>query len=111
METNFETIERERGAVARERIMSDLQALARDAEGLLKVTASDMSERAKDARARVSAALERAKSTCAHLQEETVSMTKAAAKKTDAVVREHPYESIGVAFGIGLLFGVVVARR
>jgi ElaB/YqjD/DUF883 family membrane-anchored ribosome-binding protein len=111
METNFETIEKERGAVARERIMSDLQTLTRDAEDLLKATASDVSEKAKDARARVSAALERAKTTCAQLQEKTASTAKAAAKKADTVIREHPYESIGVAFGVGLLLGVVVARK
>ena len=26
-------------------------------------------------------------------------------------IREHPYESIGVAFGVGLLIGVLVGRR
>jgi len=27
------------------------------------------------------------------------------------VIRTHPYESIGVAFGIGLLIGVLVTRK
>jgi ElaB/YqjD/DUF883 family membrane-anchored ribosome-binding protein len=27
------------------------------------------------------------------------------------VIRDHPYESIGVAFGLGLLIGVLVARK
>jgi ElaB/YqjD/DUF883 family membrane-anchored ribosome-binding protein len=111
METNFETIENSRGAVAREQIKVDLESLMLDAEELLKATASDVSEKAKEARARVSAALERAKTTCAHLQEKTASTAKAAAKKADTVIREHPYESIGVAFGVGLLLGVVVARK
>ena len=111
METNYEAIEKAHGAIARERVMADLQTLARDAEDLLKATAGDVSEKAKEARARVSAALERAKTTCTHLQEQTVATAKAAAKKADTVIREHPYESIGVAFGIGLLLGVVVARK
>ena len=36
---------------------------------------------------------------------------KAAAKRADTVIRDHPYESIGIAFGIGLLVGVLVKRK
>jgi ElaB/YqjD/DUF883 family membrane-anchored ribosome-binding protein len=111
METNFETIEKSHGAVARERVRADLENLTRDAEDLLKATAGDVSEKAKEARSRVAAALERAKTTCAHMQEQTVATAKAAAKKADTVIREHPYESIGVAFGVGLLLGVLVTRK
>lgn len=111
METNFETIETSHGAVARERIKGDLENLTRDAEDLLKATAGDMSEKTNAIRSRVAAALERAKTTCTHLQEQTLATAKAAAKKADVVIREHPYESIGVAFGIGLLIGVLVTRK
>ena len=37
--------------------------------------------------------------------------TIAVAKATDRTIREHPYESIGIAFGLGLLVGVLVARK
>ncbi len=33
------------------------------------------------------------------------------AKAADRVIREHPYQTIGVAFGLGLLIGVLVSRR
>ena len=56
---------------------------------------------------RLATALESAKETCQRLEEKTV----AAAKVTDQTIREHPYESIGVAFGLGLLVCVLVARR
>lgn len=36
---------------------------------------------------------------------------KEQAKAADRVVREHPYQTVGVAFGIGILIGVLVARR
>ena len=111
METNYEAIEQSHGAIARERVRADLENLTRDAEELLRATAGDVSEKAKDARARVVAALERAKGTCAQMQEQTVATAKAAAKKADSVIREHPYESIGVAFGVGLLIGVLVTRK
>jgi ElaB/YqjD/DUF883 family membrane-anchored ribosome-binding protein len=78
-----------------------------DAEELLKATAGEAGEKAKELRKRLGVALESAKETCGHLQEKTVEVAKA----TDKVIREHPYESVGVAFGIGLLIGVLVGRR
>jgi ElaB/YqjD/DUF883 family membrane-anchored ribosome-binding protein len=57
-------------------------------------------------RAKLEAAVERAKAVCARLEEKTVE----AAKVTDKAIREHPYESIGIAFGAGLLIGVLAMR-
>lgn len=111
METNYAEIEKAHSAIARERVLADLQTLSRDAEDLLKATAGDVSDKAKEARTRLSAALERAKTTYSHLQESTIASARAAAKKADTVIRDHPYESIGVAFGLGLLIGVLVTRK
>ena len=111
METHFENMEHAHTTLARERVMADLKSLVRDSEDLLKATAGDMSEKAKEVRSRISAALERAKETCAHLQEQGAATARAAAKKADTVIRDHPYESIGVAFGIGLLIGALVSRK
>jgi ElaB/YqjD/DUF883 family membrane-anchored ribosome-binding protein len=111
MEANTDTHEKSASALARERVLADLQTLTHDAEDLLKATVGDVSEKAKEARARVVAALERAKTTCSHLQEQTGATAKAAAQKADSMIRSHPYESIGIAFGIGLLLGVVLTRK
>jgi len=111
METHFEDLENAHSSLARERVVADLKALVRDSEDLLKATSGDVSEKAKEARARVLAALERAKESCSSIQDETVATAKAAARKADTVIRSHPYESIGVAFGIGLLIGVLVTRK
>ena len=73
----------------------------------MKATAGQGGEKASEARSRLAAALESAKATCDRLQEKTI----AAAKATDRCIREHPYESIGVAFGLGLLIGVLIGRR
>jgi uncharacterized protein (TIGR03382 family) len=97
--------------LARERVMADLKTLATDAEELLKATAGDVSEKAKEARSRVSAALDRAKATYADLQEHGIESARAAAKQADQAIRTHPYESVGIAFGLGLLLGAVLRRR
>jgi ElaB/YqjD/DUF883 family membrane-anchored ribosome-binding protein len=57
-------------------------------------------------RAKLDAAVEKAKAVCERLQEQTV----AAAKASDRAVREHPYQAIGIAFGVGVLIGVLVGR-
>ena len=33
------------------------------------------------------------------------------AKAADRVIRDHPYQTIGIAFGLGLLIGVLARRR
>ena len=92
---------------ANQRLAGDLKNVMRDAEDLLKATAGQASEKVAEVRTRLSGALDSAKVTCQHLGDKTVE----AAKATDKVIRDHPYESIGAAFGIGLLIGVLVARR
>jgi ElaB/YqjD/DUF883 family membrane-anchored ribosome-binding protein len=102
METEFSTFQQ--ADPPSERVKEDLRALVRDAEELLRATAGDVSEKARTARSKLAEAIERAKKTC---QEKTV----AAAKATDKVIRNHPYESMGVAFGVGLLVGVLISRK
>jgi ElaB/YqjD/DUF883 family membrane-anchored ribosome-binding protein len=111
METHFENLVQAHGVMARERVLRDLKTLARDAEDLLKASAGDLGEKAKVARVRLAGALERAKETGAELQDLTIASAKAAAKRADTVIRHYPYESIGVAFGIGLLVGVLASRK
>jgi len=92
---------------ANQRLASDLRMIMRDAEDLLKATAGEAGEKVKEVRSRLATALESAKATYERVQDKTVQ----AAKATDHVIREHPYESIGVPFGVGLLIGVLVGRR
>ena len=57
-------------------------------------------------RAKLESAIEKAKDACERLEEKTV----AAAKTADKAVRTHPYQAIGIAFGVGLLVGVLATR-
>jgi ElaB/YqjD/DUF883 family membrane-anchored ribosome-binding protein len=109
METHFHNIEAAYHGVARERVVADLQRLIRDAEELLRSTAR--SEGAQEHRARLAAALEQARATCAQLQREGWTALRTAASRMDATVREHPYPALGIAFGLGVLVGVLASRR
>ena len=90
-----------------EKLMTDLKTVTRDAEAILHATAGQAGDKMGELRARLSSALDSAKATCRRLEEKAV----AGAKVADKTIREHPYESIGAAFGIGLLIGVLVGRR
>jgi ElaB/YqjD/DUF883 family membrane-anchored ribosome-binding protein len=90
-----------------EKLMSDLKAVTRDAEAILQATTGQADEKVGELRARLSSVLDSARATGARLQEKAV----AGAKVADKTIREHPYESVGVAFGVGLLIGVLVGRR
>lgn len=89
------------------RIKRGLGAVAEDGEEQLNVTEGHGSEKIAELRARLSAALDATKAAAQRLEEKTV----AAARATDRCIREHPYETIGIAFGLGLLIGVLATRR
>jgi ElaB/YqjD/DUF883 family membrane-anchored ribosome-binding protein len=90
-----------------EKLLQDLKAVVRDGEELLKAGARDLGERGSAARERLAAALEVAKETRLKLQEQAIH----GARATDEVIREHPYQSIGIAFGVGLLIGILFNRK
>ena len=90
-----------------EKLGTDLKELSRDAEAILQATAGQAGEKMTELHSRLSKTLESAKATYQRLEEKTV----AGAKVADKTIREHPYESIGIAFGVGLLIGVLVGRR
>ena len=93
--------------VSTEKLVTDLKRVVRDSEVFLQDSAGAVGEKAHALRERLAATLESAKVACRRLEEKAIESAKA----TDKVIREHPYQSIGVAFGIGLLIGVLVTRK
>jgi ElaB/YqjD/DUF883 family membrane-anchored ribosome-binding protein len=89
------------------KLAQDFKVVIRDAEALMRATAGDLGEKAREARNRLATSLESAQAGFSRVEDQAI----ASAKATDKVIREHPYESIGVAFGLGLLIGVLVARK
>ena len=82
--------------------------LIRDGADPFEILAVTFSVKAaQELRDRLAAALESAKASCQRVEAKAI----AGAKVADNTIRAHPYESIGVAFGVGLLIGVLVGRR
>ena len=89
-----------------ERLVSDLKRVVHDSQDLLHSSAEVAGDRARLMRERLANALESARETCGKLE----AKLGVSAKAADKVIRDNPYQSIGIAFGVGLLIGVLVSR-
>src|SRR5262245_26979673 len=90
-------------------LRKDLQAVARDAEQLLKATAGVAGDRIQEARSQTEATLKQVVDNLydRRLQKRVRKM----ARNTDHYVRDHSWGLIGAAAGIGLLIGLLSRRR
>jgi ElaB/YqjD/DUF883 family membrane-anchored ribosome-binding protein len=95
---------------ARDQLGDDLRSLARDAEQLLHATMQDMTDTIARARQQLNDFSERMKETCEDLQERSLERAGTAAKQTDKAIRKHPYQTLGIAFGVGLALGLMLRR-
>lgn len=90
-----------------ETLVSDLKRVVRDSEALVQATTGVAGDKAHEIRERLAETLDTARQTCRALEDKTVQSAKAA----DQIVRSHPYESISVALGIGVILGALLIRR
>ena len=90
-----------------EKTLHDLGAAVREGEEMLNAAGGETGEKGRALRAKLETAVEKAKALYERLEEKTIAAAKAAAQ----TVREHPYQAIGIAFGVGVLIGVLAARR
>lgn len=94
-----------------EQLVADFKTVVADAEALLKATANQGDEKLDEIRSKVEESLKAAKNRLGEAQEELLLNTMAAARATDVYVHKNPWESMGVAAGIGLLVGLLLCRR
>ena len=90
-----------------DKLAADLKRVVCDSEQLLQDSAGVVGEKARELRGRLAQGVEVAKATYHRLEESA----RHGAKATDRAIREHPYQSMGIAFGLGVLIGVLARRR
>ena len=95
----------------KEQLLNDLNAVIKDAEELLHNSEQQAGEGFKSARAKFESTLRNAKRQVVHVEEMVVAKTKEAAKATDVYVKENPWQSVGIAAGVGLLLGMLIGRN
>jgi ElaB/YqjD/DUF883 family membrane-anchored ribosome-binding protein len=82
-----------------------------DAEALLRATSTQTGEKIQEVRARAEESLRQAKARLSSIEDEALRRAREVADATDEYVRENPWQSVGIAAGVGLLVGLLLARR
>ena len=98
-------------AASKDKLQEDLQMVVADAEALLHATAAQAGEGAAVARARIQKSLQVVKERMVDAREAIVERSKEAAKVTDEYVHGNPWKAIGVTAALGLIAGMLIARR
>jgi ElaB/YqjD/DUF883 family membrane-anchored ribosome-binding protein len=87
-------------------IEDNMNTLAEDARGLRTATADVAGDKVSEARNRLAAALDQGKEVFGRVREKAVEGAKAA----DQHVRENPYQTLVITFGVGAVIGFLLAR-
>jgi ElaB/YqjD/DUF883 family membrane-anchored ribosome-binding protein len=97
--------------VATEKLMHDLRAVVGDTEDLLKATAGQTGERIEKIRTHAEESLRNARTRIQATGGDAREAVQAAARELNGEVHERPWTAVGVAAGIGVLVGILLARR
>jgi ElaB/YqjD/DUF883 family membrane-anchored ribosome-binding protein len=96
---------------ARDRLATSLKHMVDEADQLLKSAQGAGSDKFNAARDKFETQLRHARAELAELEDKAVYKAKRAARATDEVVHEHPYTAMTITAGVGLLLGLLIARR
>ncbi len=91
-----------------EQLLENLRTLIAEAEETL---GASLKEGADDHLNGLRDKLEGAKDTAQNLFVAARKKVSEGAKQADATIRSHPYESLAVALGVGVLLGALLARK
>jgi len=97
--------------VTTEQLVADLKVVMQDAEALLKATSAQTGEKIQEVRARAEESLRRAKDRVVEVEEEALRRAREFADATEEYVRDNPWQSVGIAAGVGLVLGILISRR
>jgi ElaB/YqjD/DUF883 family membrane-anchored ribosome-binding protein len=94
-----------------DKLFQDLQAVVRDAEALLKATAGQANEKVQEVRTRAEETIKQARASLDSVENLAVRRAKEMAGQAEDYVRDNPWQSVGIAAGVGLLLGFILSRR
>lgn len=97
--------------VTTDQLVADLKTVMSDAEALLKATSNQTGEKIQEVRARAEESLRQARLRLSEIEDEALRRAREVADATDEYVRENPWQSVGIAAGVGLLLGLLLGRR
>ena len=102
MEVYFENLTGENASL--NQLVEDVSVLLQEAETLVQTSGANLS---KESKAELEGVLARMKARGGRLKQQALS----GARATDRVIRQYPYQSLGLVFGLGILLGVILRRK
>jgi ElaB/YqjD/DUF883 family membrane-anchored ribosome-binding protein len=102
METYFKNMTVEEGT--KEKLFHDMKILLQDGQTLVVAAGGNLAQKSKE---ELKELAERLKVVCGRIKEQSAQCAKA----TDQAIRAHPYRSLMIAFGVGVVAGVLLQRK
>jgi ElaB/YqjD/DUF883 family membrane-anchored ribosome-binding protein len=96
---------------SRDKLMTDVKAVVADAEAYLDASVGQTGAAYAAARKKLEVTLHAARAQAAEAGRVAAEKARAVARATDTYVHEKPWESIAMGVGVGLLLGLLLARR
>ncbi len=95
-------------ASLKRKLLADFNAVVHEADQLLNAINDEGSDTAVAFRGKVERNLNAAKERLRDLEDAVVEKTRAGARATDEYVHENPWQTIGAAAGLSVIFGVAL---
>ena len=94
-----------------DQLIADLKTVMQDAEALLRATSSQTGDKIQELRSHAEESLIRARARVGELEQEARRRAQEMADVTEGYMRDNPWQSVGIAAGVGLLIGLFLSRR
>jgi len=96
---------------ARQAVIDEFHALLDDTERLLRCSAEATGDEVDALRAKIEGNLGRAREALQDREGSLREQGEAVRQATESYVHSHPWKSLGIAAGVGLLLGLLAGRR
>lgn len=97
--------------VTKDKLIADTRLVIADAEELLKATAGQAGDKMAELRAKTADRIAGLKIKLAEAETAVMEKAKQSCRAADDYVQDNPWQAVGVAVGVGFLFGLLVGRR
>jgi ElaB/YqjD/DUF883 family membrane-anchored ribosome-binding protein len=92
-------------------VRNDMRTLLREAQDLFREATSMTGDKADDMRERGMALLDTALTKAQEVQAAAIQTGKEVAETADDFVKENPWKAVALSAGVGLLVGLLIARK
>ena len=92
----------------KQKLLAEFNAVVHQADQLLQLVGDEGGDKAQSLRKKVEHSLNTAKDGLRRLEDVVMDKTRATARATDEYVHDNPWQTMGVAAGLSVVFGVLL---